>query len=55
MNALDEVPICPHCHRMMKLAEVKLLEKGKRVCDHPHPRVIRLRVMKQIERLEPWK
>ena len=30
----------------------ELLEKGKRVCDQPHPREIRLRVMKQIERLE---
>ena len=51
-RSLDVVPSCPHCHRQMKLAEVKLLEKGKRVCDQPHPREIRLRVMKQIERLE---
>jgi nicotinate phosphoribosyltransferase len=48
----EEVPVCPHCNRKMTLAEVKLLEKGKRVCDQPHPRDIRSKVMKQIERME---
>jgi nicotinate phosphoribosyltransferase len=51
-RSAEEVPVCPHCHREMKLAEVKLLDKGKRVCAQPHPREIRSRVMKQIERME---
>ena len=48
----DEVPTCPHCHLKMNLAEVKLLDKGVRVCDQLHPREIRAKVMKQIERME---
>lgn len=48
----DEIPICPHCQREMGLAEVKLLDKGKRVSPPLHPKEIRSRVLKQIERME---
>jgi hypothetical protein len=51
-RSAEEVPVCPHCHRDMRLAEVKLLDKGRRVCPQLHPKEIRARVMKQIERME---
>jgi nicotinate phosphoribosyltransferase len=51
-RTIEDVPVCPHCHREMLLAERKLLVNGKRVCEMPHPKEIRAKVLRQIERLE---
>ncbi|HSV42805.1 MAG TPA: nicotinate phosphoribosyltransferase [Methanomassiliicoccales archaeon] len=46
------VPSCPDCGSEMKLIEMKLIAQGKRVALEESPKVIRQRVLKQIEKLE---
>jgi nicotinate phosphoribosyltransferase len=49
---IDDVPTCPGCGTEMKLIEVKLLDRGRRVSEEESPKAIRDRVISQIERLE---
>ncbi|MCE5295870.1 MAG: nicotinate phosphoribosyltransferase [Euryarchaeota archaeon] len=49
---IDDVPSCPRCGTEMKLIEIKLLDKGRRVSEEESPKAIRDRVISQIERLE---
>lgn len=48
----DKAFPCPQCGAAMRLAEIKLLDHGKRTFDQEEPRLIRQRVMSQIKRLE---
>jgi nicotinate phosphoribosyltransferase len=50
---LDQVPECPCCGAEMELAEVKLLERGKRKFKAEEPSQVRARVLEQLARLEP--
>jgi len=48
---IDDVPVCPECGTEMKLAEIKLIENGKRVAAEEPAKAIRDRVIKQIQNL----
>lgn len=48
----DRLPLCPCCGGEMELAEVQLLDQGRRKFQAEEPRLIRSRVLEQLARLK---